>query len=214
MDNESLLKNKIMDAANRSFRQNIYTYTNFLDINEQSVFEEFPITLIKISPLIEKYAESLSHRDYLGALMNLGIKREMLGDINIKGKDAYLYCVSHIADFIIDNLSTVKHTHIQCTKTDINDIECSPELEDIEVLSASERIDAAVASLTKLSRSQAVELFRARKIFINSRQMENNSYQLKANDVLVIRGTGKFIYQGCGRETKKGRVYLSFKKYV
>ena len=94
MDNESLLKNKIMDAANRSFRQNIYTYTNFLDINEQSVFaqmknalnfaafktyggndacerqmiqfgsyetlgyeEEFPITLIKISPLIEKYAE-------------------------------------------------------------------------------------------------------------------------------------------------------------
>ena len=146
--------------------------------------------------------------------MNLGIKREMLGDINIKGKDAYLYCVSHIADFIIDNLSTVKHTHIQCTKTDINDIACSPELEDIEVLSASERIDAAVASLTKLSRSQAVELFRARKIFINSRQMENNSYQLKVNDILVIRGTGKFIYQGCGKETKKGRVYLSFKKYI
>lgn len=40
MDNESLLKNKIMDAANRSFRQNIYTYTNFLDINEQSVFAQ------------------------------------------------------------------------------------------------------------------------------------------------------------------------------
>ena len=40
MDNESLLKNKIMDAANRSFRQNIYTYTNFLDINEQSVFSQ------------------------------------------------------------------------------------------------------------------------------------------------------------------------------
>ncbi len=251
MDNESLLKNKIMDAASRSFRQNIYTYTNFLDINEQSVFsqmkntlsftafrtsggseacerqmvqfgsyetlgyeEDFPITLIKISPLIEKYAESLSHRDYLGALMNLGIKREMLGDIIIKDKCAYLYCVSHISDFIIDNLSTVKHTHIQCAKTDINDIECSPELEEIEVLSASERIDAAVAGLTKLSRSQAVGLFRARKIFINSRQMENNSYQLKPGDILVIRGTGKFIYQGCGKETKKGRVYLSFRKYV
>ena len=251
MDNESLLKNKIMDAANRSFRQNVYTYTNFLDINEQSVFiqmqsnlnfvafklyggsdacerqmvqfgsyetlgyeEDFPITLIKISPLIEKYAESLSHRDYLGALMNLGIKREMLGDITIKGKDAYVYCVSHIADFITDNLSTIKHTHIQCSIVDTSNIDCSPVLEDIEVLSASKRIDAAVASLTKLSRSQAVELFRARKIFINSRQMENNSYQLKINDVLVIRGTGKFIYQGCGKETKKGRVYLSFKKYV
>ena len=206
-----------MDAANRSFRQNIYTYTNFLDINEQSVFSQMRNALNFVA--FKTYGgndacESLSHRDYLGALMNLGIKREMLGDINIKGKDAYLYCVSHIADFIIDNLSTVKHTHIQCTKTDINDIECSPELEDIEVLSASERIDAAVASLTKLSRSQAVELFRARKIFINSRQMENNSYQLKANDILVIRGTGKFIYQGCGRETKKGRVYLSFIKYI
>ena len=121
-----------MDAANRSFRQNIYTYTNFLDINEQSVFaqmknalnfvafktyggndacerqmiqfgsyetlgyeEEFPITLIKISPLIEKYAESLSHRDYLGALMNLGIKREMLGDINIKQGRLSLLCFTY-----------------------------------------------------------------------------------------------------------------------
>ena len=135
--------------------------------------------------------------------MNLGIKREMLGDINIKGKDAYVYCVSHIADFIVDNLSTVKHTHIQCTKTDINDIECSPELEDIEVLSASERIDAAVASLTKLSRSQAVELFRARKIFINSRQMENNSYQLKANDILVIREQANSSIRGAVEKQKK-----------
>lgn len=251
MDNDSLFRNKITDAANRSFRQNIYTYTNFLDLNELSVFsqmkdnlnfvsyrcfggapncerqmvqfgsyetlgyeEDFPIVLLEIAPLIDKYAEELSHRDYLGALMNLGIKREMLGDIIIRQKHAFLYCVAHIAGFIIDNLSTVRHTHVKCTEIPINSVDSAPILEDIEILAASERIDAAVAAITRTSRSQAVELFRARKIFLNSRQMENNSYQLKPGDILVIRGFGKYIYKQCGSETRKGRVYLAFQKYV
>jgi len=44
--------------------------------------------------------------------------------------------------------------------------------------------------------------------------MENNSYALKPNDILVMRGFGKYIYQGSGNETRKGRVYIKLQKYV
>lgn len=251
MNTDNLLKNKLLDLANRSFKQNIFTFSSFLSLPEISIFheiekelqfcpytlyggyedaerlmikfgsslelgydEEFPIDVLEIKPLIDKFSEQLSHRDYLGALMNLGIKRELLGDIIIKDKYAYLLCANHISDFITNNLGTIKHTHIQVNKISANYLESSKTLESVEVISASARVDAAVASLTKLSRSNALTLFTSKKIFLNGKQLENNSYNLKPEDILVIRGYGKYIYKESGNETKKGRVYLHFEKYV
>ena len=250
MDEVVLLKRKLMDAANKSYNSGIYTYTNFLSINELSIYHSmkndlsfihsetfggnescerqivqfgdkeilgyegiYPISLIKIEPLTPKFAEELGHRDYLGALMNLGIQRELLGDIFIKEKEAYVYCLSHISDFISDNLKSVRHTHVKVTiyNDDIDIIK--PELKDIEIIAASPRIDAVVASITKMSRSQCLELFSSKKIYVNGLCMENKSSQLKEGDILVIRGFGKFIYNGAGNETRKGRVYIKLQKY-
>ena len=173
----------------------------------------YPISLIKIEPLTPKFAEELGHRDYLGALMNLGIQRELLGDIFIKEKEAYVYCLSHISGFISDNLESVRHTHVKVTiyNDDIDIIK--PELKDIEIIAASPRIDAVVAGITKMSRSQCLELFSSKKIYVNGLSMENKSSQLKEGDILVIRGYGKFIYNGAGNETRKGRVYIKLQKY-
>lgn len=181
--------------------------------------EEFPIDIIKISPLSPKFAESLGHRDYLGALMNTGIERSLLGDIIIKNTNAYLFCARHISDFIEKNISTIKHTNVVCTNItntiDTSDIDgIKPELKELELIAASPRIDAVVASITKLSRSNAAELFNTKKIYINGICNENKSYQLKSGDIVVIRGTGKFIYLGCGNETRKGRIYVHLKQYV
>lgn len=181
--------------------------------------EEFPIDIIKISPLSPKFAESLGHRDYLGALMNTGIERSLLGDIIIKNTNAYLFCARHISDFIEKNISTIKHTNVVCTNItntiDTSDIDgIKPELKELELIAASPRIDAVVASITKRSRSNAAELFNTKKIYINGICNENKSYQLKSGDIVVIRGTGKFIYLGCGNETRKGRIYVHLKQYV
>ena len=75
--------------------------------------EEFPIVCIAIEPILEKFGENLSHRDYLGALMNLGIERENLGDIFIKGKNGYVFCLERIAEYILENLTQVRHTHVK-----------------------------------------------------------------------------------------------------
>ena len=64
--------------------------------------ESFPITILKIEPLLEKYADALTHRDFLGALVNLGIERRVLGDILIDGVTAYLLCRDQMADYICE----------------------------------------------------------------------------------------------------------------
>lgn len=182
----------------------------------------FPITILQITPLLDKFSDELTHRDVLGSLMNLGIEREMTGDIVMKessrsGKrnTAYVFCVSSIADYITDNLTRIKHTNVRCIICPDDDLpDIAPTLEEFQCIAASERIDAAIASITKLSRSQTVALFREKKVFLNNRVLENNSYNLKPEDTLSIRGYGKFIYKGCGHETRKGRIYLTFERYV
>ena len=168
--------------------------------------EEFPIVCIAIEPILEKFGENLSHRDYLGALMNLGIDRENLGDIFIKGKTGYVFCLERIAEYILENLTKVRHTHVKLHVLDKQEEFVQKDVEEIVVLSASERIDGVLAKVYNMSRSQSIEHFRAKKVYVNSRLCENNSYQLKAGDVISARGFGKFVYIGVEYQTKKGKL--------
>ena len=130
------IQNRLRDLADRSYNQNVFTFSPFLSLSEAdayyslekelhyaspSVFggyenaercmirfgdpeslgyeQSFPIVCIHITPLMEKFADKLSHRDFLGALMNLGIERDVLGDIKAGEKEAFLFCLDSIADF-------------------------------------------------------------------------------------------------------------------
>ena len=79
---------------------------------------DFPIRCILIRPKDKKFSERLTHRDYLGTLMGLGIERDTLGDIVIREEGAYLFANEEIAPYIIDNLSRVRHTDVYATLTD------------------------------------------------------------------------------------------------
>ena len=181
--------------------------------NELGYEEEFPICCIVIEPLLEKFGENLNHRDYLGALMNLGIQRENLGDIFIKGKVGYVFCLQRIAEYILENLTQVRHTHVKTRILSSQEDFVQKEVEEIEVLTASERIDGVISKIYNFSRSQSVELFRGKKIYVNSRLCENNSYMLKALDTVSVRGYGKFVYNGIGHETKKGKLSVKIGIY-
>lgn len=63
-------------------------------------YTDYPICCLKITPLNVKFAESLNHRDYLGAILNLGLERTCLGDILVEDDAAYLFCLERMADFI------------------------------------------------------------------------------------------------------------------
>ncbi len=175
--------------------------------------EPFAIACIHIKPLNEKFSDDLTHRDFLGALMNLGIERSTLGDIRVGGKEAYLFCLENIAGFICDHLDQVRHTHVRCET--VAEISALPkeEPEQIQVQVTSERIDAVLAKVYNQSRSEVLELFRSGKIYVNGRLCENNSRLLKEGETVNARGFGKFHYLGVGYETRKGKLSVAIAVY-
>lgn len=173
----------------------------------------FPIVCLHISPLQQKFADNLSHRDFLGALMNLGIDRSTIGDIKVGEKQAYLFCLDSIAGFICENLNQIKHTHVKCTiAEDFREVPREePETVCIQVQSL--RVDAVLSRVYNISREKSLELFRAGKVYVNGRLCENNSRTLKAGETVNARGFGKFTLKDGARETRKGKLALEAEVY-
>ena len=174
---------------------------------------DFPICCLKIEPVQQKFADKLNHRDFLGSLMNLGINRNTLGDIIVINNIGYLFCLESISEYITQNLKKVKHTTINCEAlTDSIDF-LIPEPEEKEIIVSSLRADAVISSVFKLSRNEAASLFAGERIFINSKAVLKDSVLLKDNDIVSVRGKGKFIFSQKLRETKKGRIIVTVKVY-
>ena len=243
MENETLLKKRLAELSHRAFERGYTTYSTFLNLQEISILKSlkleskyslfggyenadrcvasfnnddvysYPIVCIKIEPLQQKFSDKLTHRDFLGALMNLGIEREMLGDIKILNNEGYLFCLDKISQYIIDNLSSIKHTSVKCKI--IDDI---PELfnklpDEEEYIVSSLRIDTVVSAVFKMSRNLASQLINQEKIFINSKTVYKDSVQLKEGDVVSVRGYGKFIYSQTVNETRKHKMVVAIRLY-
>ena len=176
--------------------------------------EEFPLVCIRITPLLKKFADALNHRDFLGALMNLGIERDTLGDILLRESEGYVFAQDSMADFICENLTKVKHTNMRCSRCSEVPQVLQREPEEKQVVTASCRADSILSKVYQLSRSQSLILFQEKKVFINGRVSENNSGLLKEGDVVAARGYGKFIYRGVQYENKKGKYCVLVGVYI
>ena len=170
---------------------------------------DYPIKCILIQPVNQKFADTLSHRDFLGSLMGLGIRREVLGDIIISENCGYLFCLETIADYIIENLTQVRHTTVECSVTKEIPQDALPQPENREIIVSSERLDVIVSAIYKMSRSQVLPIFHTEKIFVNGAVKTSPSATLNVGDKVSVRGFGRFIYNGVLRHTKKDRLVIS-----
>lgn len=176
--------------------------------------QPFPIACVKAEPLNHKFADALTHRDFLGALMNLGIDRAQLGDIILRDDTAYLFATEKIAPYICENLFRAKHTELRCAVTETLPQGELFRLKREECLVASERADGLLAHVYRMSRSEILEQFRMGRVFVNGRQCTSNSLTLKAGDVVSLRGMGRLIYRGVTRTTKSGKLSVDVDRYV
>lgn len=174
---------------------------------------EFPIAILKISPVAEKFADSLTHRDFLGGLMNLGIKRELIGDIIVDGNNGYIFCIDKISAYIADNLNRIKHTTVSVSRVDSLPGTAADSGESAEIIIPSLRLDAVIRAVYKLSRRGGAELILKEKVFVNSRTAENTSYLLREGDIVSVRKMGRFVFNGTVRETKKQRLVAQIQIY-
>lgn len=175
---------------------------------------DFPIALLRISPKQQKFADKLSHRDFLGALMNLGIERDVLGDIIVAENVGYVFAVSRIAEFLTEHLDRVKHTAVTCEVISELPEHAAPKIVSEEINVASMRLDGIVAKVFRLSRGEAKGLFSSERVFVNGRVCHSAGGEPRENDVVSVHGYGKFVFYGTCRETKKGRVVARVGRYV
>ena len=175
---------------------------------------EPPLTVIEVRPKSEKYAEELTHRDYLGAILGLGIERSVIGDILVRGKSAWFICLSSVAEMLTSSLDQVRRTTVTATVAGADVPELEPRYAALRVNVASERLDAVVAAFANLSRGQADRLFAAEKVFVNGRTVIDRSTRLKEGDMLSVRGFGKAVYDGIEYETRKKRFLVQLRKLI
>ncbi len=170
--------------------------------------------LLRIAPANPKFADALSHRDFLGSMLSLGLRREKLGDILLADNCAYVFCTARAADFLAENLERVRHTTVRCAFVDTLPPEAEPVLEPREAVIASERLDALVAAVFHLSRSEAQKLIAAERVSVDSAAVLRADALPKPGQILSVRGHGRFRYDGILRETKKGKLRAQVSLYV
>ena len=134
---------------------------------------EYPFSCLKIEPAYPKFSDKLGHRDILGAVMNLGIERGKIGDILLKNNTAYLFCADSVKPYVTEQLEKVKHTVVKVTETDVLDNpDIQPEFEHLSGIITSNRLDAFLACICKLSRSAASSMITGGKVCINGRHWD------------------------------------------
>lgn len=173
----------------------------------------YPIQVLWISPVHMKFAEKLTHRDYLGAVLNLGIDRSKIGDLAISDEKCLMFCRDTIADYIIEQLAKVRHTVVTTKKMEPEDISYKPDLKEMRGTVSSVRLDSVLAIGFPLSRSKLVGYIEGGKVYVNGKLITSNGYRLKEDDVISVRSMGRIIYGGILSETKKGRYYVHIYKY-
>ena len=175
---------------------------------------EYPISYIKIQPSQKKFSDTLSHRDFLGALLNLGIERCKLGDILVMENEAILIAHQSLEHFIIDELTRVKHTTVTLQKIECEEFFYEPNKKEIKGSVSSLRLDSLMALAFSSSRSKLVAYIESGRVFVNGKLITSNGYQIKGNDLISVRGLGRFQYKETLAQTKKGRYMVTVYLYI
>lgn len=157
-----------------------------------------------------------SHRDYLGGLMKLGLKREKIGDIIVFNEGANIIVLNEIIKFVKDNISSLtRFSKAQIKVKEINEL-YKQEVKKIdeEIIVSSLRLDNIVSEIAKTSRTKAEEIINSGRVFLNFENITKTSKTIKLEDVLTIRGKGRFKIKEIIGKTKKGRIILLIEKFV
>lgn len=247
---EQLLCRRLQELAETSDRRGIPTYSDFLNLNEQSLFwrmqqELFfvdfqleglhpmaerkiacfrpkgggayaqpPLSVVEITPLNVKFSEELTHRDYLGTLLGLGIERRKLGDIFIQEHCAYVICADSLAGFICDELTRVRHTMVSCKVVDPEEISFEMKFQSVSGSVASFRVDALTALAFRVSRSKISDVIEGERVYVNGKLVTSAGTVLKEGDIVSVRGLGRYVFRSEGNQTKKGRYFAELEVYA
>lgn len=184
-----------------------------LEEKELKTLSFFPIQVLHFRPKKERFAEALTHRDILGALMHLGFGREKLGDILLQKTDVYIFAEKDISEFILENLRQIRKTFVYGEITSEYEVLTKTTVLKSATIS-SNRLDSVVSAMTGEPRGRAQELIKSGLVFVDGISETYTTKEVLPGKIVSVRGFGKFRFNKEAGETKKGRVKITFEKYV
>ncbi|MBR2189396.1 MAG: RNA-binding protein [Eubacterium sp.] len=175
---------------------------------------QYPFCVLEVQPLSAKYAEDLSHRDYLGSVLALGIERSKLGDLIVSDTSASIFCSDAIASFICQELTRVRHTDVTCTFSDADSVTIEPAFEERTGSVASLRLDSLIALTFGIPRARAAQAVSQGAVSVNAKIVTSNGHPPQDGDRISVRGLGKCRFRGVLHQTKKGRLIVRMERFV
>ena len=230
---ESMLQKRLVELSRLAYNRGIVVFSDFLNLNELNILHttpkdmflsqyktyggydlserqmavflpdalyyeyEYPIQTIEVSPLNKKFSEDLTHRDYIA-----------------EDHKALIFVKEEMAEYVTDNLTQIRHTHVKATIGTGVQVDYEPRYEELKGTVSSIRLDSVLALAYPLSRSKITSQIEAGKVFVNGKLITSNGYRLKENDIISVRKMGRIAYNGILSETKKGRYMISVRKYI
>lgn len=206
---------KSIKASNYSFyggydgakRTVLGIFPSFMEVDTN----DFPFKIIKFS---YRKMDKLQHRDFLGALMSLKIKREVLGDILVDEGAAIAFIYNTAVDAILDECTKIGSVGVKTSIIDEVEFIPNEEFSEISGTVSSLRIDSVLSFSTKQSREKAALFVKSVGVDINYKKIYSPDTHINAGDIFSARGYGKFILDNINGITKKGRIHISVKKYI
>ena len=180
---------------------------------------KFPIECVEITIKSVKYENnSLTHRDFLGAILGLGIERKLIGDIFTESENgsivkAFVFCKDKITDFLISELRQIGRCNVSVKRASADEVMVSRRIEDKYGTVPSLRLDVIIGEALNLSRTKVKALIDGDKVAVNSAASSSSHYQVSEGDVISVRGCGTFIFYGSLGKTKKDRLQIHIGKY-
>ena len=183
---------------------------NMIEKNYSKIIKVIRITLN------DEEKGKYSHRNYLGGIVKLGMKREKVGDILVSDDGADILVKEETAETLKQELGTL--TRFENARIEIVELENVREqeikLEELSIIVPSLRLDNFVSDLAKTSRSKAAQIIDSERVFINGQNETKASKQIKLGDVITIRGKGRFVVKEFSGTTRSGRTVVKVEKYV
>jgi len=188
-------------------RKRLLLFPDFMQYSDIGNF----IALLKISH--KARSDELTHRDYLGALLSLGIEREVIGDIIVGKERAYLFTTPEMKDYIKFNLNTVGSIKVLIEDDDyLPDDVVSDEMITMTGTVASLRIDSVISMALHVSRQKAQSLISSQKVKINWVPVQKNISLLKEQDLVSVSGFGRFKLISIGNLSRSKRWHIEVGK--
>lgn len=160
---------------------------------------------------------NINHRDVLGSLMSLGIKRETLGDIIVSddARSAYVAVISGMGEYLCLGLERVARDKVRVSVTDAGRVpEKKQKFSDMSLTLASVRIDAALSGVLGISRDKAKKLVASGRVAVNHTVILNSDKEFSQGDIITVKGEGKFLVDAFLGLTAKNRYRIVFRKYL